>query len=149
MWWWPVVAVVGFAAATALVIALARSDTARWERDHRAVPTTVRQREEANRRLRAAALLARRPPPSGRLAQLHLPSLHLPHPHVRPVRLPRPHVHLPHLHLPHVHLPAGVVARLPHVHRRPVPPGSGPEAQDPGTPAGVQEPDEHPTGTPS
>ncbi|MGY1707490.1 hypothetical protein ACI79C_23245 [Geodermatophilus sp. SYSU D00697] len=92
---WAFVSVLGFLAATALVIALARSNTARWEAHHRAAQAAIRAREEASLRARAAALLAQRAPGAVR---------HLPHPHV------------PHLHLPHVHLPARIVERLPHPH---------------------------------
>jgi type II secretory pathway pseudopilin PulG len=83
---WAIVSVLGFLAATALVIWLARSNTARWEARHRAAQAVIRAREEASLRARAAALGS---PESGRR---------------------------PHLHLPHVHLPPGVVARLPHPH---------------------------------
>ncbi len=98
---WAIVSVVGFALVTALVIALARSNTARWERHHRAAQAAVRARERASQHARVAALIARAAPRSGRrLPHPHLPQAHLPHPH------------LP--HLPHVHLPAWVVDRFPH-----------------------------------
>lgn len=41
--WWPVVAVVGFLCTTAVVIALARSSTARWEREKRAARAARRE----------------------------------------------------------------------------------------------------------
>ena len=138
MWWWALIAVLGFLLVTALVIVMARSNTARWERDRRAVPAAVKRREEQTRRLRAAAVLAWRPP--------------------------RPERRLPHLHLPHVHLPSGVIARLPHphplrllhrdgrvpgqggrrgrrttrLHAREQGPESQPQTQDDGTPTGSQ-----------
>ncbi|TFV59579.1 hypothetical protein E4P41_11735 [Geodermatophilus sp. DF01-2] len=122
---WAIVSVVGFGLATAVVIGLARGNTARWEHDHRAARAVVRAREEASLRVRAAALMAQRVPPDGR----RLPNPHLVH---RPLHLPprvvdrlahaRGVLHRPrlHLHLPHVH--------LPHVGRhrsRPDPPSAG------------------------
>ncbi|MEX5719613.1 hypothetical protein [Geodermatophilus maliterrae] len=101
-WAWALVAVVGFALEIALVIAMARSNTARWERNHRAAQAAVRARREASLRLRAAAVVARVPGAQHR---------HLPHLHVPPLSRP-------HLHLPHVHLPSGVVTRLPHPNLR-------------------------------
>jgi hypothetical protein len=90
---WAIVSVLGFLAATALVVWLARSNTARWEASHRAAQAAIRAREEVSLRARAAALMAQGPPEPGRR---------------------------PHLHLPHVHLPPGVVARLrpPHLPHR-------------------------------
>jgi hypothetical protein len=137
---WAIVAVVGFALEIALVIAMARTNTARWERNHRAAQAAIRARHEESLRLRAAAVMAQRVP---RVTQhrLHLPELHV------------PHVHLPHLHLPHVHLPAGVVARLPHPHlpgrnRTPPPPVAShrPEEAEDAPQAGA---DERTTGAPS
>ena len=81
---WAIVAVLGFALEIALVIAMARSNTARWERDHRAARAAIRAREEAGLRVRAAGLVAQR----------------VPHPHLS--------------HLPHVHLSPRVVDRLAH-----------------------------------
>ncbi len=81
---WAIIAVLGFGVEIALVIALARSNTARWERDHRAARAAVRAREEASLRVRAAALVAQR----------------VPHPHLA--------------HLPHVHLPPRVADRIAH-----------------------------------
>ncbi len=94
---WALVASVGFVLVIALVIALARGNTARWERDHRAAQAALRARQEAPLRVRAAARLA-----SSRAVRRH-PLL--PHPHL-------PHPHLP--HLPHVHLPPWVADRLAH-----------------------------------
>jgi hypothetical protein len=105
---WAIVTVAGFALEIALVIAMARTNTARWERNHRAAQAAIRARREESLRLRAAAVMAQRLP-SGARHRLHLPELHVPELHV-------PRVHLPHLHLPHVHLPPAVVARLPHPH---------------------------------
>ena len=81
---WAIIAVLGFGVEIALVIAMARSNTARWERDHRAARAAVRAREEASLRVRAAALVAQR----------------VPHPHLA--------------HLPHVHLPPRVADRIAH-----------------------------------
>jgi hypothetical protein len=81
---WAIIAVLGFGLEIALVIAMARSNTARWERDHRAARAAIRAREEAGLRVRAAGLVAQR----------------VPHPHLT--------------HLPHVHLPPRVVDRLAH-----------------------------------
>ncbi len=105
---WAIVAVVGFGLEIALVIAMARSNTARWERNHRAARAAIRAREEASLRVRAAALVAQRVP-HPHLA--HLPHVHLPLrvadriAHTRSV-LHRPHLHLPHLHLLHRDRPA-------------------------------------------
>lgn len=88
---WAFVAVLGFAAEIALVIWLARSNTARWEHDHRAARAAIRAREQAGLRVRAAALVAQHVPPGAR-------------------RLPHPHL----THLPHVHLPPRVTDRLAH-----------------------------------
>jgi hypothetical protein len=118
---WAIVAVVGFVLELALVVAVARSNTARWERNHRAAQAAMRARREESLRLRAAAVMAQRLPP-GAPHRLHLPELHV------------PHVHLPHLHLPHVHLPPAVVARLPHPHlpHLPWPPALHRPRQQPG-----------------
>ena len=81
---WAAVVVLGFGLEIAVVIAMARSNTARWERDHRAARAAIRAREEAGLRVRAAGLVAQR----------------VPHPHLA--------------HLPHVHLSPRVVDRLAH-----------------------------------
>jgi hypothetical protein len=81
---WAAVVVLGFGLEIALVIAMARNNTARWERDHRAARAAIKAREEAGLRVRAAALMAQ----------------HVPHPHLS--------------HLPHVHLSPRVVDRLAH-----------------------------------
>ena len=81
---WAIVGVLGFALETGAVIWLARSNTARWERDHRAARAEIRAREEAGLRVRAAAIMAQR----------------VPHPHLS--------------HIPHVHLSSRVVDRLAH-----------------------------------
>jgi hypothetical protein len=81
---WAIIAVLGFGLEIALVIAMARSNTARWERDHRAARAAIRAREEAGLRVRAAGLVAQ----------------HVPHRHLS--------------HLPHVHLSPRVVDRLAH-----------------------------------
>jgi hypothetical protein len=111
---WAIGSVVGFALLTALVMALARSNTARWERDRRIARAAARA-GQPRRRVRAAAWvraeLARRAP----RVTAHLPSrrmaLHLPHPHLPHVSLHLPHVsfHLPHVRRPH--LPRLRVAR--------------------------------------
>ena len=96
---WAVVAVLGFALEIALVIAMARSNTARWERDHRAARAAIRAREEAGLRVRAAALMAQ----GVRHPHLtHLPHVHLPPRVVDRLAHTRGTLHRPHLHL---HLP--------------------------------------------
>ncbi|MDP9428453.1 MAG: hypothetical protein M3Q22_17835 [Actinomycetota bacterium] len=110
---WAIVSLLGFALEIALVIWLARSNTARWERDHRAARAVIRAREEASLRVRAAALMAQGVPPGvRRLPHPHLS--HVPHVHLPPrvvdrlahtrEALHRPHLHLPHLHLSHLNL---------------------------------------------
>jgi hypothetical protein len=88
---WAAVVVLGFVLEVGVVIWLARSNTARWERDHRAARAVIQARKEASLRVRAAGLVAQRVPPGMR---------HLPHPHLS--------------HIPHVHLPPRVVERLAH-----------------------------------
>jgi hypothetical protein len=102
---WAVVSVVGFVLVTALVTAMARSNTARWERDHRAAQAAAREQAATARSGWVAALGHH---PDGDHAGGHRPHLHLPHVHLPAglvARLPHPHVHLPHLHLPPLHLP--------------------------------------------
>jgi hypothetical protein len=103
--WWAVGSVVGFIAVTGLVVVMARSNTARWERDHRAPQVAARAHGAAMRRAWATTLTRwehaqERPRRRGaRRPHLHLPSglsTRLPHPHV-----PHPHLHLPHPNLPH------------------------------------------------
>jgi hypothetical protein len=96
---WAIGSLVGFAVVMALVIALARNNTARWERDRRAARAAVQAPDPTSVTARAAALLAHVPDGVRRL-----PHPHVPHPHLR-------HPHLP--QLPHVHLPSWVVDRLP------------------------------------
>jgi hypothetical protein len=119
---WAIVSLVGFVVMTALVIALARSNTARWERDRRAARAVAPAQPEPSLPVRAAALLAKHVPDGVRqLPHPHLPHPHRPHlPHVHlpsrvAERLTRPHLPRPHMHLPHlggrdvrrlVHLPA-------------------------------------------
>ncbi len=121
---WAAVVVLGFGLEIALVIAMARSNTARWERDHRAARAAIRAREEAGLRVRAAAVVAQHVPPGARW---------LPHPHLTQL----PHVHLPPrvvdrlttrgtLHRPHLHLPHLRLTR-----RRPDAPVPTPEAPVP------------------
>ncbi len=105
---WAAVSVLGFVVLTALVVVMARSNTARWERDHRAPQAAARAHGAAVRsgwkrtlsRWQQAEESHDRP---ARLPALHRPAglaARLPHPHL-------PHPHLPHLplHLPRVHLP--------------------------------------------
>ncbi|SNS18584.1 hypothetical protein SAMN06893096_102403 [Geodermatophilus pulveris] len=116
---WAIVSVVGFVLVTGVVVGLARSSTARWERDHRAARAPVPVPQESSRRARAAAVAARRlAPVTRRLAPV---ARRLPHPRGTPL----PHLHRPHLHLPHVHLPARIADRVargalhlrhPHLH---------------------------------
>jgi hypothetical protein len=91
---------------------MARSNTARWERDHRAPQVAAREHGAAMRSAWTMTLsrwkhggegTAHRP---ARRSSLHLPPglvARLPHPHLPHPHLPHPH--LPHLHLPHLHLP--------------------------------------------
>ncbi|MGY1771334.1 hypothetical protein [Blastococcus sp. SYSU D00813] len=130
---WGVVSVVGFAAATAVVVWLARSNTARSERRARAARERAARREAVVRRRQAEVLVSvwRTPsrPGRGRLRRAAaLVRVRLPRagrPRGRPRRVGVPHVGLPHLHLPHVHLPERVVARMRH--RAGDRAGSGPE----------------------
>ncbi|WP_100498368.1 hypothetical protein [Geodermatophilus chilensis] len=111
---WAAVVVLAFGLEVAAVIWLARTNTARWERDHRAARAAIRAREEAGLRVRAAALMAQHAP------HPHLP--HLPHVHLPPrvvdrLAHPRGTLHRPHLHLPHLHL----TRRRPDAQEPPVP----------------------------
>ncbi|WP_143018736.1 hypothetical protein [Geodermatophilus sp. DSM 45219] len=98
---WAIIAVLGFGLEIALVIAMARGNTARWERNHRAARAEIRAREEASLRVRAAALVAQRVP-HPHLA--HLPHVHLPPRVADRIGHTRSALHRPHLHLPHLHL---------------------------------------------
>ncbi|MGR6964768.1 hypothetical protein ACU610_09945 [Geodermatophilus sp. URMC 61] len=116
---WAAVVVLGFVLEVGAVIWLARSNTARWERDHRAARAAIRAREEAGLRVRAAALMAQR------VRHPHLTQL--PHVHLPPRvvdrlanargTLHRPILHLPLLHLPLLHL----TRRRPEVQEERVP----------------------------
>ncbi|MGY1664388.1 hypothetical protein [Geodermatophilus sp. SYSU D00696] len=131
---WAVVSVVGFLVLTGLVTAMARSNTARWERDHRAAQTAARAQAARGRSVWSAALGRRHAEPREhpRRAHLHLPHVHLPAGLV--ARLPHPHVphpHLPpHLRLPHLHLPRRVGTRRP-----PESPRAGAEDDTTGVPS--------------
>ncbi len=85
---------------------MARGNTARWERDHRAPQAAARAHGAAMRSAWSTTLSrwqqeqepgdrpARRVSlhlPAGMAARLPHPHLHLPHPHL-PVHLPRPHL---------------------------------------------------------
>ena len=101
---WAIVSVLGFGLEIGVVIWLARSNTARWERDHRAARAVVKAREEASLRVRAAAVVAQRVPPGVRLPHPHLS--HIPHVHLSPrvvdrLAQTRQALHRPRLHLPH------------------------------------------------
>jgi hypothetical protein len=106
---WAAVSVVGFVLVTGLVVVMARGNTARWERDHRAPQAAARAHGAAMRRAWSTTLARwqQAQEPGDRRARrpaLHLPAglaAHLPHPH-----LPHPHLpHLPvHLRLPHPQL---------------------------------------------
>jgi hypothetical protein len=107
---WALVSVVGFVLVTGVVVGMARSNTARWERDHRAPQVAARAHGAAVRsgwkrtlsRWQQAEESQDRP---ARRPALQLPAglaARLPHPHVPHLHLPHPH--LP-LHLPRVHLP--------------------------------------------
>ena len=125
---WAIIAVLGFVLEIALVIAMARSNTARWERDHRAARAAIRAREEAGLRVRAAAVVAQHVPPGVRwLPHPHLTQL--PHIHLSPrvvdrLTHPRGTLHRPRLHLPHLRL----TRRRPDAQEEPVP---APEARVP------------------
>ncbi|WP_448618780.1 hypothetical protein [Geodermatophilus sp. URMC 65] len=98
---WAAVVVLGFGLEIALVIVMARSNTARWERDHRAARAAIRAREEAGLRVRAAGLVAQRVP--------HPHLAHLPHVHLSPrvvdrLAHTREALRVPRLHLPHLRL---------------------------------------------
>ncbi len=107
---WAAVSVLGFVVLTALVVVMARSNTARWERDHRAPQAAARAHGAAVRSgwKRTLSRWQQTQEPQDRPARraaLHLPAglaAHLPHPHLPHPHLPHPH--LP-LHLPRVHLP--------------------------------------------
>lgn len=96
---WAAVVVLGFVVEVGAVIVLARSNTARWERDHRAARAATRAREEAGLRVRAAALVAQHVP-HGHLT--HLPHVHLSPRVVDRLAHARGTLHRPHLHLPHL-----------------------------------------------
>lgn len=121
---WAAVVVLAFGLEVGLVIWLARRNTARWERDHRAARAAIQARKEASLRVRAAGLVAQRVPPGIR---------RLPHPHLSQL----PHVHLPPrvadriahtreaLHHPRLHLP-----HLPRQRSRPRPQPETPDGAD-------------------
>ncbi len=120
---WAIVAVLGFGLEIALVVAMARSNTARWERDHRAARAAIRAREEAGLRVRAAGLVAQRVP--------HRHLAHLPHVHLSPRvvdRLAHTREVLQVLHLP----------RLTRHPARPDIPAPAPAADDASTPSEEQ-----------
>jgi hypothetical protein len=111
---WAAVVVLGFGLEIAVVIAMARSNTARWERDHRAARAAFRAREEAGLRVRAAGLVAQRVP--------HPHLAHLPHVHLSPrvvdrLAHTREALRVPRLHLPHLRL----TRRRPEAQEEPVP----------------------------
>ncbi len=128
---WTVVAVVGFVVVTAAVTVMARSNTARWERDHRAAQAAARARAAAARSGWAAALGRGHPGPRS----AHRPHLHLPHVHLPAglvARLPHPHLHLPHphLHVPRLHLPRRARTGGEPAQPTPQPPSPAGAAQD-------------------
>lgn len=93
---WAIVSVLGFVLLTGVVIGLARSNTARWERDHRAARAAVQAREQAKLRVRAAAAIAQHPHLS------HIPHVHLPPRVVERLVHTRGALRRPRLHLPHL-----------------------------------------------
>ena len=134
---WAAVVVLGFGLEVGAVIWLARSNTARWERDHRAARAAIRAREEAGLRVRAAALVAQHVP------HPHLP--HVPHVHLSPrvvdrLAHTREVLHVPRLHLPHLHL----TRRRPDAQEAPVPAPDvpAPDAPAPDVPAPAPAPDD-------
>jgi hypothetical protein len=126
---WAAVVVLGFGLEIAVVIAMARSNTARWERDHRAARAALRAREEAGLRVRAAGLVAQRVP--------HPHLAHLPHVHLSPrvvdrLAHTREALRVPRLHLPHLRL----TRQRPEAQEEPVPAQQEPvPAQDEPVPA--------------
>ena len=115
---WAAVVVLGFGLEIAVVIAMARSNTARWERDHRAARAALRAREEAGLRVRAAGLVAQRVP--------HPHLAHLPHVHLSPrvvdrLAHTREALRVPRLHLPHLRL----TRQRPEAQEEPVPAQEG------------------------
>jgi len=116
---WAIIAVLGFGLEIGVVIWLARSNTARWERDHRAARAAIRAREEAGLRVRAAALAQHVPHPH--LA--HIPHVHLSPRVVERLAHTRGALHVPRLHLPHLS------------RRRPDEPVPAPEESSAGTPS--------------
>ena len=142
---WAVVSVLGFLVVTGLVTAMARSNTARWERDHRAPQVAARAHGAAMRRAWLTTLTRWQEQEdeaadAGARRHLHLPHVHLPA--GLGARLPHPHVpelHLPHLHLPHVRIPG---------RGRPVTPSPAGSAAtgsaDTGSPAAGPPPEEPP-----
>jgi hypothetical protein len=134
---WAAVVVLGFGLEVGAVIVLARTNTARWERDHRAARAAIRAREEAGLRVRAAALVAQHVPHPH---LVHLPHVHLPPRVVDRLAHTRGVLHRPHLHLPHLNL---------HLTRRrvevPEAPAVGPEEPVPAAQAPVPGPEESST----
>jgi hypothetical protein len=135
---WAAVVVLGLGLELTVVIAMARSNTARWERDHRAARAAIRAREEAGLRVRAAATVAQHVPPGSRwLPHAHLtqlPHVHLPPRVVDRLTHPRGTVHRPRLHLPHLRL----TRRRPDAQESPVP-APEPRVPAPETPVPAQE----------
>jgi hypothetical protein len=127
---WAIGSVLGFVLLTGVVIGLARSNTAQWERDHRAARAAIQARRDASLRIRAAGLVAQRVPPGvRRLPHPHLsqlPHVHLPRRVADRIAHTRGVLHLPHLHLPHLHLP-----HLPRQRSRPQP--ESPDSADEST----------------
>ncbi|WP_448608991.1 hypothetical protein [Geodermatophilus sp. URMC 60] len=117
---WAAVVVLGFVLEVGAVIWLARVNTARWERDHRAARAAIRAREEAGLRVRAAALMAQRVP-HAHLS--HIPHVHLPSRVTDRLAQTRQALHVPRLHLPHL------------TRRRPDEPVPAPEESSAGTPS--------------
>ncbi|MGY1708781.1 hypothetical protein ACI8AC_04645 [Geodermatophilus sp. SYSU D00758] len=133
---WAITTAVGFVLATALVVWLGRSVTARWELDRRgrgtartgagAEPSPGRPGRLRARLRGGLPEAARRlvgPGATGRLVRPHGPGRRVRVPHLRRPRLraPRLHMrplHMPHLHMPHLHMPHLSAPRLamPHLH---------------------------------
>jgi hypothetical protein len=111
---WALVSVVGFVLVTGLVVVMARSNTARWERDHRAPQVAARAHGAAMRTAWKNTLSRwqQGEEPQDRPARrpaLHLPAglaARLPHPHLPHLHLPHPHLHRPRVHLPRRGRPA-------------------------------------------
>ena len=121
---WALVSVAGFVLLTGLVVVMARCNTARWERDHRAPQAAARAHGAAMRRAWSTTLARWQQAQEPGDRRVRRPALHVP---------PGLATRLPHPHLPHPHLPSlPLHLRLPHPQlrrrTRPLPPDDVPDA---------------------